>query len=317
MQLPSNKVGLVLIIVVLSVASTIFFTKIGTPEKLSDLRNVDLLVERNTDSAQKGGDADKDGLADWEEELYGADPNNADTDADGTIDGEEIKLKRDPTIFGPNDPLVTTKDLFNSTFDMTKFATGTLTDTVSIKLLNEYFTLKKSDTLTEEKQAELVANLATEAASKVDTQDYFVKSDLNIVSSSKESVKTYGDTFAEISVRYLLQMDSYKNLPEAQYMPKIMQSYLDLANELSNISVPDVSADIHLVIINQTYTAGKILQLALADNTDPMQFTVAVAQYQASLEGETGLYTTLAQYFDSNGIIFDNTTSINFWNYFK
>ena len=317
MQLPSNKVGLVLIIVVLSVASTIFFTKIGAPEKISDLQNVDLLVERKTDSTLKSGDADKDGLSDWEEELYSSDPNNSDTDADGTNDGEEIKLKRDPSIPGPNDPLITTKDLFDTTLDMSGFATGTVTDTLSIKLFTEYLNLKKEDQFTDEKQAELVANLAKETASTVQNQKHFVESDLNIISSSKETVKKYGDVFAEISVRYLIKMDSYKNLPESQYMPKIMQAYIDQANELAQIDVPDVAGDIHLEIINQTYAAGELLQMGLKEDTDPVQFTLAIAKYQASLEGDTGLYTTLAQYFVNNGIIFDSTTSINFWNYFK
>jgi hypothetical protein len=41
-------------------------------------------------------DKDRDGLKAWEEQLYGTDPNVADTDGDGILDGEEINQKRNP-----------------------------------------------------------------------------------------------------------------------------------------------------------------------------------------------------------------------------
>jgi len=48
-------------------------------------------------------DHDYDGLADWEEELYGTDPNNPDTDGDGYLDGEEVASGYNPAKKAPND----------------------------------------------------------------------------------------------------------------------------------------------------------------------------------------------------------------------
>ncbi|MFY9462505.1 MAG: hypothetical protein WAP51_04885 [Candidatus Sungiibacteriota bacterium] len=50
-------------------------------------------------------DSDQDGLKDWEEKIYGTDPNNPDTDGDGAPDGEEIKGGRNPLKPGPDDKL--------------------------------------------------------------------------------------------------------------------------------------------------------------------------------------------------------------------
>lgn len=50
-----------------------------------------------------GKDSDDDGLKNWEEGLYGTDPEKADTDGDKTLDGEEIRLNRDPLKKGPDD----------------------------------------------------------------------------------------------------------------------------------------------------------------------------------------------------------------------
>jgi hypothetical protein len=43
-------------------------------------------------------DHDKDGLPDWEESLWGMDPNKSDTDGNGVLDGAEVAPKRNGLI---------------------------------------------------------------------------------------------------------------------------------------------------------------------------------------------------------------------------
>ena len=50
-------------------------------------------------------DSDNDGLSDDIELIYRSDPQVADTDGDGTNDGEEVTLLRNPTVPGPNDAI--------------------------------------------------------------------------------------------------------------------------------------------------------------------------------------------------------------------
>lgn len=50
-------------------------------------------------------DQDQDGLPDLVENVYSTNPKLADTDGDGTLDGEEIKNGRNPLQAGPNDAL--------------------------------------------------------------------------------------------------------------------------------------------------------------------------------------------------------------------
>lgn len=54
------------------------------------------------------GDSDNDELMDWEEALWRTDPLNADSDGDGSTDGEETQHNRNPLQKGPNDELFTT-----------------------------------------------------------------------------------------------------------------------------------------------------------------------------------------------------------------
>lgn len=55
-------------------------------------------------------DSDQDGLTNDEEQLYGTDPQNADTDGDGYSDGAEVRSGYDPLKPSPGDKIFTAKD---------------------------------------------------------------------------------------------------------------------------------------------------------------------------------------------------------------
>ncbi len=317
MQLPSNKVGFVLIFVVLSVASTIFFTKIGINDGLTDLQNVELLVGRNTDTIRKSGDADEDGLADWQEELWKTDPSNPDTDGDGTDDGAEIAADRDPSVKGPNDILIQPSDYFQSEVDFSNFASGTVSDKLSVDLFSKYLNLKLKGDVTGEQQTKLADDVAQKIAGESQLKNYFSMGDLTIVASTKESVAVYGDEFAQTSVRYLKQMDSYKNLSEGPYLKNMSQTYKDFAMTMSQIDVPTVTQDVHIQIINQLYKAGIMFDYMTRSDQDPVSAMMIIGQYDAGQKTEGALYTSLAQYYKNNGIIFTDTVTINFWKSFE
>jgi len=71
-------------------------------------------------------DSDNDGLKDWEEALWKTGVNNPDTDGDGTLDGEEVKLSRDPLKPGPDDKLEekVVSSLGQSTYQATSINTS-------------------------------------------------------------------------------------------------------------------------------------------------------------------------------------------------
>ncbi|MFW0871404.1 MAG: hypothetical protein ACKKL4_03050 [Patescibacteria group bacterium] len=59
--------------------------------------------QTNTDTGDNQIDTDGDGLADWEEELYGTSKYRADTDGDGISDAEEVRRGSDPTSYYAQD----------------------------------------------------------------------------------------------------------------------------------------------------------------------------------------------------------------------
>lgn len=62
-------------------------------------------AKRDSIAAEAAKDSDGDGLKDWEEAVWGTDPQNPDSDKDKTTDGEEIAQGRDPLKKGPDDKI--------------------------------------------------------------------------------------------------------------------------------------------------------------------------------------------------------------------
>lgn len=82
--------------------------EVGTPEICGDPDTLDVCgeVEDLSDFAVlvKKGDRDEDGLTDEDEDFYGTDPDNPDTDDDGLLDGTEVEIAEGSGCPDPLDP---------------------------------------------------------------------------------------------------------------------------------------------------------------------------------------------------------------------
>src|SRR3989344_2161019 len=87
-------------------------------------------------------DADNDGLKDWEEDLWQTDSAKADTDGDGTNDGDEIQAGRNPALAGPNDPLDAESIREKTTLEQ-RAKPMNETDRIAREFFNAYIAAKK------------------------------------------------------------------------------------------------------------------------------------------------------------------------------
>ncbi len=318
-HVPSPKVGLVLILVVLIIVLTIFGSKFTFKKDIpvKDLENVELVVERKTGDDFKTGDTDLDSLPDWLEEFYKSDPNNPDTDGDGTKDGEEITLKRDPSIAGPNDALIAYKDLFKNKADTSDFTPGTLTDKASVDLFSEYLLLKKKGILKPEDETVLVNKISQNVVKEASLKNIYTKDMLNSVPSNKQSITAYGERYAQIALSAYTQMNTYKNYADVAYFKQLSLEYKKFSEEVLAMSVPDVFVDVHLPLVNQLSKTSVFFETMAQTDSDPLTSIVILAQYQAAEVGERDVYITLANYFKNNDILFDIESTKNFWKQFE
>jgi len=87
---------------ILLIGGLIFVLKYADKESLTKVKLAGKTFKVSKESLK---DSDNDGLKDWEEELFGTDPFNPDTDGDGYLDGEEVDSGHNPLVKAPGDKL--------------------------------------------------------------------------------------------------------------------------------------------------------------------------------------------------------------------
>lgn len=107
MQKPLGTIAreLIILLGILGIVSLGIWLLMENPEETPRANEQKVVrgIQKQDISPTSFADSDDDGLFDWEEALWGTDAVNSDTDADGTSDGEEISLSRNPKKAGPGD----------------------------------------------------------------------------------------------------------------------------------------------------------------------------------------------------------------------
>ena len=243
------------------------------------------------------GDADKDGLKYWEEALWKTDPNNPDTDGDGTSDGQETKEGRDPTVSGPDDKLKSIPILGDSgadTLSKSKIESS-LTDAIARDLYANYSVLKQSGELTPENQAKINEALGTSVGQIIKPKSY-VASDLNIASSeTPASIKKYGnDAIVAIdnnlnantkdeAVNLLNYLDK-KNPADLKKVADSAESYKKMTLALVSVSVPPSAIEEHLSLVNGVNFFGRAILGMAQIEADPIVALASLNNYPQGAE---------------------------------
>lgn len=319
MQLPSNKIStlfiVVVLVVVLSISGDVIFKKIKKLD-IPELIDADLILQRQT-TDQTSIDRDSDGLLDWQESLYGSDSLNSDTDGDGTNDGDEIKDGRDPRISGPNDSLVRMSDLINTEFDVEDYTPGSLTDNLSVNFFGNYLKLKGENNLTQETGQQLIDQTINQVTTNTSLQNKYQISNLKSVTSDKETLTKYGNDFALIYLNYVNQLKIINSTDDNQYLELVANKYQEFAKDLASMNVPSVALNVHVQIINKINNVGVLTSELKRYGEDPVKGLFAMKNLKENSNGETQLYSVLANYFKDNDIIFNNNDVARFWNLYE
>lgn len=319
MQLPSNKVAvlfvLVVLVVTLIIGGDIFFDKIK--ETFSPkTNNADIYLKRNT-TDNSSVDTDGDGLIDWQESLYGSNPDLYDTDGDGTSDGDEIKEGRDPSVAGPNDALVTLNGLLKTDFEVEGYKPGTLTDDFSKEFFLNYLNLKQQGQIGTEISDKTIENLGNQVALEVNPKIMFSEQDLVLVDFNKENLGKYAEEVAIIYTDYLTQIDNIKNLPDEEYLNRVSELYSNLSNVLSQINIPAPVKNVHVELLNAIYNKSLSLKSFSDYESDPLKTFLSVKTIREADAKETDVLISLNDYFEDNDIIFTDNKIIRFWNFYE
>jgi hypothetical protein len=191
-------------------------------------------------------DQDNDGLKNWEETLWKTDPNNPDTDGDGTNDGNEINQGRDPVVKGPDDNIEGI--LFN----------GSNTDDLAVSLLSSYVETVNQDGSIND-NAQDIANRALEADISKPFVITYDSSNLNYGGNTIEDYRVYGNNFAQLFSYFQNSPDEIRAVTRAMQsndpnellvLDTVIGNYQSFLSNFLTMSVPSEIGDEHLIAAN-------------------------------------------------------------------
>lgn len=299
--LPSRRFTRIAIIALAILAAIILFIlfrdNVSTAIKVHQAKKT---LGTGTVSSFVNEDADGDGIPDWEEPLWGTDPNNTDSDGDGISDGEEINQRRNEiqakTGIEPEADLNETQAFAREFFGIVASlsAQGKLTDTALENLSQEF--------------------VGKTLASSVLVSPY-TQADLSIVYTNTDaSRKAYFDAFKKVLAPYLttqmgleiqvIASGIYLNDgTRIENLSIPAATYKEIATKLLTVPVPIEAANNHLALTNDFALLGISLEKTTNILKDPVVGMSGLVAYKNSLDALLATINDIDVYFESHDIL--------------
>lgn len=250
--------------------------------------------------SEKKRDSDNDGLANWEEELLGTNPYQADTDGDGFLDGEEVLSKHDPLIAGPDDNLeyVELDKKVREQLKEPNNLTEALTENTASLSLNPNaptdFTLltsaiketSGSDFFTQAVRKQLLLTLFYFLPPQIKESDLNISqdnsaaaldqylADLHAIFADQPSVKNKTQVSDTQAVLLAVQQRQFK------YADDLAAQWSDIYKRSKSIEVPSILLEAHLTGLRGAYVLSRAYAALSEIEADPAKVIIAVQEIQ-------------------------------------
>lgn len=226
-------------------------------------------------------DTDGDGIRDWEEYLWGLNPNSKDTNNDGVSDFDEIATKK-----------VALREISEVG---TTTASSTFTDSFSREFFVAFTSLKQSGNLTTA-NINKISQQSIEALTQTTFTEKYSKKDLLVASSTQAARTAYAKAISGTGKglaitklgRELELLNRAINKPRSEKLIKELESiqkiYLALAERTIAIPAPSAIQNTHLDLANIYYKLGAAVGGLTQIYDDPALSVVYFSEYQKALE---------------------------------
>ncbi len=296
--------GALLTLVFVLMVSRVF----DTPTQKALPSEVRVVPAYETARAATTLDTDSDGMPDWEETLLGTDPNNADENGNGVMDGEE----RSELVAR----LVQTSSVgvFSaSTSD--ELHASSLTDVVAQNLMgNVMQSVQQGKKMSEADVQGILAN-SVDAMSEVAALPLYTKEDVVVIPPSQEARITYLETVRVDLLNALEQKPNEYNALNylvqgrheegVQDLTQAVAIYEKAAAALRKVPVPEDAVETHVMLVSGLLEYADSLKKIAQFKNDPILATIGLnafglgqskfaaamnvyMQYTEKLKGGTG-----------------------------
>jgi hypothetical protein len=317
--LPSKKLAPILIACILAVGGIVIAYFYSPKNNQQDLRQV-LAVDskENIQTQVDTKDTDKDGLPDWEENLIGTDSEKADSDGDGTSDGQEVKFGRNPLAKGPNDTIkVDAQGTPLAPQSTTEEKSKSATTDIARQIFTNYMSIKQTGTnITPEVQEQLAENIISNTTFGISEAKTYTYKDIKTdQSNSADTLRAYGNKMGSIMSKDAPPSDDNELLIVEQAMNSqnkndinklnvIIASYQKMVKEFLLVPVPSSAVSVHVNIINNFNQLIEADQGLLKLFDDPIISLAALKRY-IEVAGDTAtIFRAVSLYFQLRGVYF-------------
>ncbi len=288
---------------------------------LNQGQNQDLELMSTQDLTKKiNDDADGDGLLNWQEALWGTDPNNKDTDGDGTPDGEEVANNRDPKKAGPNDKMINVTDSKDQRV-ITSLKNLDDPNNLTSRIVKNALTagaLLKSSNASEEQITSSIQNGITSEANNALKPKVYDEASLKINnSSSVAELKTYGNSIARVimymydqisangDLKILTEYTTKKDVSVLKKFDIKIKRLKEVKNYLlTEVVIPKKSIAVHLFFLNKLDNYITILEGLSDTENDPILGLVSLNNYKDSDPTFLSSIQKYSEFFDKENTIF-------------
>ncbi len=240
-----------------------------------------------------GKDSNNNGIADWEETLWGLDPTK-----NGSSNKEFIVAKKGE--LGQNDGIPDDQNISSS-------------DVMARELLATIISLENSNSLDDNS----IAQISKAVGQKVAIQsmpDIYSNDIISTSDTNSSSILNYYNAFKKLTIKYqgkdmgneltFVSQGIKNNDPQALKMAgEIASAYRDFGKELTIVKVPTSLVEIDLSLANNYERVAKSIEqmnLSLTDQISGMNGVLSYKKYSDDLFANL---QNLQTFFEKNGII--------------
>ena len=252
---------------------------IGLKEKAVNLpTESEITVSQETLSVLISKDSDGDGVPDWEEALWGTDPNKKDTNGDGIPDNIEIENKKKALRESGSYPEQTQEENLNET------------ERFSREFFTTFAALKQSGNLSPEAMINLSTSLISTLEKSKDALVFFTARDIRIENAPDYTQSDYASAvmamaskFSDKKLGYELEIlaegITNENKAAMDELAQIAENYNEFALVLKSLPVPQTLSRDHLVLINSALGISQTLKNLSQTLSNPLVVMSSLSQY--------------------------------------
>ncbi|HEX2792768.1 MAG TPA: thrombospondin type 3 repeat-containing protein [Candidatus Paceibacterota bacterium] len=254
-------------------------------------------------------DTDGDGLPDWQEALYGTDPENPQSFQAGMTDGEAVAQG----LLTPQ-PVATAAEEVSDDFPGTDAAPGSLTDQFAKRFFENYLLTRGGTPPSEEQMLSFVQSAVNEISRSALYADAYSSRDMRIsANGGKAGLGAYAAAseraFAENTVpadkdalSYFSDAIEGGDTEAYAQLQSMSDAYKGIASAMVEVPVPVETAATHLRIVNSLMHMSRTLADMAAMPTDPLRAMVGIGAYDERSKEMIRAFAALGEDFRLAGV---------------